>query len=79
MSKSKGKSPEQAFKAAAAKIPQPKPQPQAKPARITAPEIIAVSLAKQANGEVLRWRINEANGELIVLLKDGRKLYGRFD
>jgi len=57
----------------------PLPKPQAKPASPLAHEVIANSLAKQANGEVLRWRINEANGELIVLLKDGRKLYGRFD
>ena len=41
-------------------------------------EVIANSLAKSSNGEVLRWRYNEANGELIVLLVDGRKFHSFF-
>ena len=42
-------------------------------------EIISNSMAKQANGEVLRWDYNQANGELIVLLVDGRKFHSFFD
>ncbi len=42
-------------------------------------EVISNSMAKQANGEVLRWRYNQANGELIVLLVDGRKFHSFFD
>ena len=40
-------------------------------------EIIANSLAKEAHGELLRWRWEEAQLQIVVLLKDGRKIYGQ--
>ncbi len=55
-----------------------KPKTQTSPMiKDMAHEIIANSLAKEANGEVLRWRWHEATMQLVVLLKDGRKLYGQ--